>query len=288
MHCLFGIRLRIGLLALSALLLSSCDTLLSVPPTQTATETATVISTITPTIVWFPATNTPTAFPTAIIQPTFEQRPGLGDLLLSDDFSDAAFWDVRISDPVSAAIGANALTLAVRQPYFTIISARQGGLISDFFLEITTSLNLCGATDEYGLLFRYNSPNDFYRLGLTCSSTIHLDRVRNSENLTLQAPVLSGDVPPGAPGEVRIGVWASGSEMRIFLNGRYQFTAFDPAFQVGGLAVYARSNGDSQVSVNFSNLVVSSVAYVSPTPTLTPSRTPVPTSTMKPSTTPKP
>jgi len=276
------------LAALSGCLLSGCISTLSITPTQTTTESAPVISTATPTILWFPATNTPTAFPTPNTAPTFEQRPGLSDALFSDDFSDASLWEVRASDQVSAALGANALTLAVRQPGYTITSARHGEVASDFFAEISASLNRCGASDEYGLLFRYNPPNDFYRLALTCDSTLRLDRVRNSENLTLQAPVLSGDAPPGAPGDVRIGVWAAGNEIRVFLNGRYQFTALDPAFSSGGFAVYARSNGDATISVNFSDLRVSNVSYISQTPTLTPSRTPIPTSTVKPSQTPKP
>jgi hypothetical protein len=279
-----------ALLALSGLLLAGCDTLAGLPPTQTQPAAAAVtqgaVSSATPTVVWFPATNTPTALPTVINPATPAGQPGLGGLLFRDDFSNAARWDVRASDQVSAALGGNALTLAVRQPGYTILSARHADTLSDFFLELTASLNLCGATDEYGLLFRYNSPNDFYRLALTCDSSVRLDRVRNSENLTLQAPVLSGDAPPGAPGEVRLGVWAAGSEMRVFLNGRHQFTVLDSSFKTGALAVYARSNGAAAVSINFSDLHVSAVAYISPTPTLTPSHTPIPTSTVKPSATP--
>jgi hypothetical protein len=95
-------------------------------------------------------------------------------------------------------------------------------------------------------------------------------------------PAASGDVPPGAPGEVRIGLWVSGTEMRVFLNGHYQFTVSDPLFASGTLGVFARSGGENAVTITFSDLVVNEVSYASPTPTLTPSRTPTVTLTPRP------
>jgi hypothetical protein len=86
----------------------------------------------------------------------------------------------------------------------------------------------------------------------------------NGTKLTLQQPLASGDVPPGAPGEVRIGVWAVGREMRLFLNGRFQFTVIEPGYPRGTLGVFVNSAGDSPLVVSFSNLVVQNVAYTPP------------------------
>ena len=72
----------------------------------------------------------------------------------------------------------------------------------------------------------------------------------------LQPPTPSADVPVGAPGEVRLGVWALGTEFRFFLNGRYQFTASDVSYRTGGLGVFAHAAGDTPVTVTFSNLSV--------------------------------
>ena len=86
----------------------------------------------------------------------------------------------------------------------------------------------------------------------------------------------------GVPGLVKMGVWASGSEMRFFLNGRYQFSVIDPLFRTGSLGFYVNSVSPDGMNINFSNLVVYSVDYVSPTPSLTPSKTPTPTRTPRP------
>jgi hypothetical protein len=47
--------------------------------------------------------------------------------------------------------------------------------------------------------------------------------------------------------------------MRFFINGQYQFTVRDPSFPSGALGVFARSQGETAVTVNFSDLVVKSV-----------------------------
>jgi hypothetical protein len=56
--------------------------------------------------------------------------------------------------------------------------------------------------------------------------------------------------------------------MRLFLNGRYQFTINDPSFPSGALGVFVRSVGETPAVVSFSDLTVQSIDYVLPTPTL--------------------
>ena len=77
-------------------------------------------------------------------------------------------------------------------------------------------------------------------------------------------------MPPGAPGEVRLGVWAVDSELRFFLNGRYQFTVIDNSYPSGAIGVFAQAAGDTPVTVTFSDLVISEVTYIPAT------RTPLP------------
>jgi hypothetical protein len=99
---------------------------------------------------------------------------------------------------------------------------------------------------------------------------ISMERIQNSVRLLMVSPTLSGDAPPGAPGEVRIGIWANDSEMRFFLNGRFQFSITDPSSPSGAFGVFARGAGDTPVSVIFSDLIVYDVDYVPPTRTPSP------------------
>ncbi len=193
-------------------------------------------------------------------------RPGLGDKIITDDFSDRFVWDIAASSEASADIKNNRLTLSVQSEVF-MLSLRNDLVLNDYYAEITARPSLCRDEDSYGLLVRASATN-YYRFVLSCNGTARGERVSGGTRLILQQPLPSGDVPPGAPGEVRIGVWAVGREMRLFLNGRFQFTISDPSFPSGSIGVFVRSVGATAAVVSFSDLTIQSVDYVLPTPTL--------------------
>src|SRR5688500_1384071 len=246
-------------------LLVACLPLEATPPTATPVPTNTLPP--TPTIVWFPPSATPTllAFPTYTAMP--EMSPGIGSVTLSDDFSNDSTWDTGVSNRGSAAISRNRLTLAA-EPGAYLESLRRELTLGNFYAEITARPSLCRGDDTYGILVRGIGLN-YYRFILSCNSQVSSERVNAGVKLSIHEPVTSGDAPPGAPGEVRIGVWAVGSDIRLFLNGRYQFSINDKSFPSGALGVFVRS-ADNPMSVTFSDLTIYEVDYASPT------RTPMP------------
>ena len=219
----------------------------------------------TPTITWFPPTATPTPQPVPTYLPTPQRLQGLGAIIARDDFSNPSRWNTARSDEGAASISHNRLTLSV-QPGIYLVSLNTDIAASDFYAEMTAHPLLCRGGDEYGLLVRANAAT-YYRFSLTCNGMAHAERVSVSERHVLQEPVPSGDVPPGAPGEVRLGVWAAGPELRFFLNDRYQFNATDFNLTSGTIGVFVRAAGDTPVTVTFSDLVVRAVRYAPPTPT---------------------
>ncbi|HET9588539.1 MAG TPA: hypothetical protein VFO91_07100 [Anaerolineales bacterium] len=249
-------------------LLVACLPLEAAPPTGTPRSTPTETPPQTPTIVWFPPSATPTrlTFPTYTATP--EMSPGIGAVTLSDDFSDDSAWDTAASNQGSAAIGRNRLTLAV-QPGVYLESVRRDLNLGNFYAEITARPSLCRGGDSYGILVRGTGLN-YYRFILSCDSQVRAERVNAGVKLPIYEPVPSGDAPPGAPGEVRIGVWAVGSDIRLFLNGRYQFGINDKSFASGALGVFVRSEGETPMSVTFSDLKVYGVDYTPPTSTPVP------------------
>jgi len=274
--------LQTVILSIVVFALAGCSSLF---PTPVPTGTLASTDTVTPTIVWFPATNTPTPLPTMFVPPTQEEHPGLGSLIFQDTFNNAGLWSTGLPEGASATVERNRITLTSR-PKFPILSFRSEPILTDFYAEVNASLSLCRNSDLYGLLVRLMSNVDYYRFLLNCNGEVRAERVRNGEVIPLQDWIPSGDAPLGAPGEVKISIWAAGAEMRLFLNDRYQFTVRDPVFRSGSIGVYAMSNDTTDITVSFSNLNVYQVAYVSPTPSSTPTRTPVPTSTTAPTQTP--
>jgi hypothetical protein len=261
------------------LLLSACQTAGGELTAQTPPPADTVLPTETPTVVWFPPTDTPTAAPTQAPTATLNELPGLTDVIFTDDFSDPSHWQTSTSAQAASIIEGNRLILVVRAPGASIMTLRDEPLLRNFYAEVTARTSLCSGADTYGVVLRAASGMDYYRYALVCDGTERVDRVRTGTSSPLQPAVPSGDAPPGSPGEVRIGVWAVDNEFRFFLNGRYQFTVYDPLFKAGTLGLFARSGGEKNVNVSFSDLVVSEVVYASPTPTPTASKTPKPTRT---------
>jgi hypothetical protein len=251
-----------GLLAMTFLLTSCASLNVSAPLELTAVQTETPLP--SPTIVWFPpsATSSPQVFATSTATP--EMRPGLGDVTVTDDFSDPKLWDIARSDQGSSALNANNLTLAV-QPGFYFRSLRHGLTLGNFYAEITASPSLCRGKDSYGLLVRANAVA-YYRFSLSCEGKTSAERISTGTREVLQSPIPSGDVP-GAPGQVRIGIWAVGQEMRLFLNGRYQFTIANSNYPTGTVGAFVNAAGKTAVVVNFSDLQIQEVNYSLPTKT---------------------
>ena len=254
---------RAGALAMT-LLLAACaawEPVILTPIPTPATET----SLPSPTIDWFPASETPTleVFPTQ--PPTPEMRPGLGATILTDNFPTSTLWDVAVSDEASASVENSSLILAAQSGNI-MSSLRHDLVLDDYYAEVTARLSLCRGNDEYGILVRANG-GAYYRFSLSCNGNTHADRMSNARRMVLQAAMPSSDVPVGPPGEVRIGVWAVGTEMRLFLNGHYQFSVSEPSYRSGTIGFFVNSAGDTATIVSFSDLVIQNVEYAFPTQT---------------------
>jgi hypothetical protein len=242
------------LLGLLTILLSGCFPTTTLTPIPTATQTSTQVPTAT--IVWFPATETPSPMPTQIPSPTIELRPGVGEILYSEDFNSPANWTLLETASDRIIVGGNELTLALGRPSGYIDSILEGALFSNFYAELTVNTNLCSSTDEYGMLIRYQSQSNHYRYSLSCDGQVRLDRIYSGIASSPQDWMISAAVPSAAPSTSRLGVWAVGQELRFFINDQYQFSINDSAIPSGTMGVFVRSGGETAVTVSFSDLQI--------------------------------
>jgi hypothetical protein len=251
------------------LALAGCSELLSAStPYQIPTETATPLPTATP--VWFPPTATPTLFVAPTTQPTANLLDGVGSLILSDNFADTTAWQAGEKASGSMEYSINRLTLAIKQPQGNLFSFRFSPTLQNAYVEITTSISLCAGNDSYGLLYRASSIQYFYRVLINCNGLIRLERIRNGVVNVLQDWTISSQLSAGAPLSIKLGVWMKGTTFRVFINKAFQFEASDDAFSSGWLGVFARSAGNTSVTVNFNDLQVFNLSSASTTsvPTL--------------------
>lgn len=267
------------LLAILGLVLAGCQPA-QPPAVPAATELLPSAPAFTPTVpgtvMWFPPTRTPTTMPTLRVVPTSDQRSGLGDMILQDDFTNPNQWSAGQTAAGAVTFGEGELTLAAPGVKGYLISLRNGTNLSDYYLEITSNLSLCRGDDNYGLLLRALSAQDYYRFAVACNGQVRVERVKNGKVALLQDWVFSGQVPPGSPLVLRLGVWMVRGEMHFFINDVYQFAAGDPVLNTGTIGVFARSNGSNPLTVSFSDLKVTAIdlsQVVLPSPTPLPSAT---------------
>jgi hypothetical protein len=218
-------------------------------------ETPTPSPTATPTTQWFPPTSTPSAVPTPNATPTPNLRPGIGELLLEDDFSDDSVWTTGRDDNGVAQVSGGTLLLGLNEGRSYLFSTRNSPVFKDFYAELTANPSLCRGDDEYGLLIR-NNDGDHYRFALSCDGRAKVDRFLGG-NLTRQAGwVQDQAVPAVVPGSSRLAVWASGSQLHFFVNDLYLFSVNDTQLFLGSLGVFVHTAGEGDVSVSFSDLQV--------------------------------
>jgi len=269
-------------LAVLSVFFSACLPPPAITPAQTPTQTETPTRTPSPTgtIVWFSPTSTFTPHPTIALSPTEDLRIDLGQKILEDDFTDQSAWPTLSTAAGSVAYGNQELTLAVKAPDSLLISMRQAPAVSDFFMEIDALPSLCRAGDSFGVLVRAESALDYYRLLINCNGQLRLERLSNGRALPLQDWTVSGQVPPGGMMRFRLGVWALNDEIRIYVNDVFQFSLRDPVWSSGQIGVFARSAGDTPLTVNFSRLVIYLLPEGRPLPAMPTTRpaTPAPTS----------
>lgn len=239
---------------LFSLLLTGCSVLSRPSPGTATPRPPTPTPYLSPTVVWFPPTLTPTF--SAISEPataTPDYMPGLGRILYSDDFTEPENW----SDLGTDYVRDGRLTLVAADGVY-LMSLNQELVVSDFYAEVIIHLNLCRSTDEYGLLVRA-IPASYYRFSLNCNGEINADRITNRSRTPIKLPYPTLDAPRGSPSEVKVSLWAVGAEMRFFLNDIYQFSISDPVLTDGSIGFFVRASENSPITISFTDLVIRQV-----------------------------
>ena len=228
------------------------DTATPVTPSATTIPSATPVP--TNTIVWFPPTATPRPLNTPTPFPTVDLLPVLGEVLLSDDFSDPANWQTYRSAAGNAVISNNELTLALQNSANTIASYSSLPQMGDYYLSANVSLSLCSdPSDWYGIGFRVNDSDNTYRWLFNCLGQTRVDRIYRGRVYLISDWDINGVIKPAAPQKFSIGIAAVGSSLRFYANDTLLTETEDTIFTSGGYGFFASSSGSKPLTVSFSD-----------------------------------
>jgi len=213
-----------------------------------------------------------------------------GTLLYATMFNDPNDPDwYQYQSALSAQINNNTLTLSADQSAPGGVYSPLNYTFADFDVRVDVQQTQMDDTDpysEYGILFRYQDPRNYYMFKVRGDGYYHIERTINGASVDLSAPNVA---PNFAPGNNRINdlrVVGIGDTFRFYLNGQLltlcpkgndKYSTWngsqcmsnggqtsqsltDSTFGYGQIALGLYQN-QSAVQVAFSNLVV-----YSPTP----------------------
>jgi len=257
-------------LALAVLTAAGCGPIRGGVGNTTASATEPIPAATSTEFLWFPPTETPAVAAEVTLAPTPDQKPGVGELMVADEMTSAAHWNATASGQAAVTVSDRGLTISAQPGQPPVVSLHRSAIFDDMYIEVTARPSLCRERDAYGLVFRAPNEVAHYRFLGICNGTAAVERMSLGTPHVLQPPTASADVPVGAPGEVRLGVWLHGAEFRFFLNGNYQFTVEDKNYRSGGIGVVTQAGGATPVVVTFSDLAVYRLAAAEPAATQTP------------------
>ena len=139
--------------------------------------------------------------------------------------------------------------------------------MTDFYVEISLRAEICSSGDEFGLIFRSDPMIGQYRFGLRCEGGVRANRAVGNAVFALVSRDQTNIIVPGPPQENLLAVWASGNQLRFFVNQVETFSVRDSTFSIGSVGVYIHSGNTGQTTVSFDNLIIRSAT---PAPTNTP------------------
>lgn len=225
-------------------------------PTIEMLFSPTPTQTLTPTIQWFPVTVTPVlvAIPTSTPNPLV--HPSHGALIFSDEGKMNDAW-LGLQDSFGTiSVNGNSVTLSVNSTKGSLTTLREKTTLDNFYFETVMSVGLCKKDDLMGVLFRASDTQNLYRFLFNCQGMISLQQVTDGKSTTLIDWSLSNQTQTSLSSPVKIGIWATGRTLRIYLNNQLQFETTNGAFRSGWIGFYAKSSGDTTVTASFSSINV--------------------------------
>jgi len=124
--------------------------------------------------------------------------------------------------------------------------------LKDFYLEAKLQSTDCTGADSFGLMFRVPSnanANMGYLFGITCDGQYALRRW-NSETMAYLVNWTANDaINVGENAVNRIGVWAKGSTLALYINGQKITEVTDNTFLEGSFGIFVGKGPSKDLTI---------------------------------------
>jgi len=223
------------------------------------------------------------------VEPVVETGPTpvVLSLVYQDDFSDqSSGWDDAFDEHTLKQYGATKYHIEVDAPNLFAWGVANRD-IADFVLEVVTKQWEGPDNNSYGVIFRVQDKDNFYRFDITGDGFFLLSKYVNANWLTLADWSQSPAINTG-PSENRLRVSALNSRISVYVNGQFLAEVTDESFRRGDIGFFAGTFNEPGVHVSFDDLQIwappgSEIvlrATATPLPAAGPALAPVPAETL--------
>jgi hypothetical protein len=222
----------IGVIMVVAFLSAACE---SIPATESTTEPLPSEATTEPAADSLPsaADITPTATPEA------DPRNELGSSAWGAVFDDGTeTWYQFENDQAKSEVRDGKLVLTAKKANSFDAWTMSHPNFDDFYLEVVfTTGDQCEGKDRYGILFRAPDNTQGYLFNVACDGSYQL-RIWDGEQFTdLINWTVDARIAKGPDVNQRLGVWAEGDRLVLYVNGFEVGEARDSTFSQGTFGV---------------------------------------------------
>ncbi len=238
---------NVGLFLIAAVLVAACAQIPATTQPPAEQEPNQLASTATDELA-IEAETTPTATPEA------DPRDKLGSSVWGAVFEDdTETWYQFDNDQASSEVCEGKLVLTSKKSNSFDSWTMSYPEMDDFYLEVVFSQGEdCQGKDRYGILFRAPDNTQGYLYNVACDGSFQL-RIWDGEQFSdLINWTVDPHIAKGVDVTQRLGVWAEGDQLILYVNG----------FQVGELRDSTFSNGTFGVNIAAAETVGFSVDVI--------------------------
>lgn len=185
-------------------------------------------------------TATPTLTPTATPS-SGDPRARLANPTWRDPFDNGANWPLYTDEHVRFVVQDGTLEMRALRADLWDGWMLTWPEVGNLYLEITATQQTCEGLDRFGVVFRSTSTARGYvgyLYGLSCDGRVSL-RIWDGERFTQLIPwTTTPHARVGSDQSNRLGVWADGSRIELYLNGELVGEFTDTTYAGGKYGVY--------------------------------------------------
>lgn len=186
--------------------------------------------------------------------------PGVAKPLFREDFvlGQTGSWHLESDDSGSATIVPEQLLIEVQNPHLVQYATLLEPALADFFLEVDGRILSGSPQSSYGVLFRMQGPQQFYRFEITGDGTYILERhdIGGSRTLFMGDWRDAESINQGLNIVNRLGIEAQGPNISLFVNDVPLEQFSDDTYASGNIALDAGAFDTAPIQVSFDNLLV--------------------------------